>query len=124
MQEMQETLVRPLGQKDPLKEGMANRSSIPAWVSIPAWGISWTEEPGRLQLMGSQRVGLREGVHTCTDGITDGWSFTTKNHGCPVFTPKRTKGSATNSEEENALQNVLPCGDPTVKGVYPLCSQL
>ena len=70
------------------------------------------------------RTWLRDCVHTCTDGITDGWSFITKNHGCPVFTSKRTKGSATNSEEENALQNVLPCGDPTVKGVYPLCSQL
>ena len=43
--------VGSLGREDPLKEGMATHSSILAW-SIP-----WTEEPGRLQSMGSQRVG-------------------------------------------------------------------
>ena len=42
--------VQSLGQEDPLEEGMATRSSILAW-SIP-----WTEEPGGLQSMGSQRV--------------------------------------------------------------------
>ena len=40
-----------LGQKDPLKKGMATHSSI------LAWGIPWTEEPGGLQFMGLQRVG-------------------------------------------------------------------
>ena len=40
-----------LGQEDPLKKGMATRSSI------LAWRIPWTEEPGGLQSMGSQRVG-------------------------------------------------------------------
>ena len=48
---MQETQVRPLGQEDPLEEGMATHSSILAWE------IPWTEEPGGLQSMGSQRVG-------------------------------------------------------------------
>ena len=48
---IQETQVRPLGQEDPLEEGMATHSSIFAWE------IPWTEEPGRLQSMGSQRVG-------------------------------------------------------------------
>ena len=43
--------VRPLGQEDPLEEGMATHSS-----SV-AWRIPWTEEPGRLQFIGSQRVG-------------------------------------------------------------------
>ena len=47
---MQETWVRSLGQEDPLKEGMATYSSI------LAWRISWTEEPGRLQSMGLQRI--------------------------------------------------------------------
>ena len=37
--------------EDPLQEGMATLSSI------PAWRIPWTEEPGRLQFMGSQGVG-------------------------------------------------------------------
>ena len=51
MQATQETWVQSLGREDPLKEGMANYSSILAWK------IPWTEEPGRLQSMGSQRVG-------------------------------------------------------------------
>ena len=49
---MQETLkawVRSLGGEDPLEEGMATHSSI------LAWRIPWTEEPGGLQSMGSQK---------------------------------------------------------------------
>ena len=42
--------VLSLGQEDPLEKGMATHSSI------PAWRISWTEEPGGLQSIGSQRV--------------------------------------------------------------------
>ena len=47
----QETQFRSLGREDPLEKEMATRSSIVAWK------ISWTEEPGGLQSMGSQRVG-------------------------------------------------------------------
>ena len=46
-----ETWVRSLGWEDPLEEGMATHSSI------LAWRIPWTEEPGRLQSIGSQIVG-------------------------------------------------------------------
>ena len=42
--------VRSLGQEDPLEKGMATCSSI------FAWRIPWTEEPGRLQSMGWQRI--------------------------------------------------------------------
>ena len=45
-----DTWVQSLGLEDPLEEGMAMHSSI------LAWRIPWTEEPGRLQFMGSQRV--------------------------------------------------------------------
>ena len=48
---MQETWVQSLGWEDPLEEEMATHSS-----SL-AWRIPWTEEPGVLQSMGSQRVG-------------------------------------------------------------------
>ena len=48
---MQETWVLSLGWDDPLEEGMTTHSSI------LAWRIGWTEEPGGLQSMGSQRVG-------------------------------------------------------------------
>ena len=47
---MWETWVQSLGWDDPLEEGMATHSSILAWK------ILWTEESGRLQSMGSQRV--------------------------------------------------------------------
>ena len=48
---MQETQVPSLGQADPLEKEMATYSSI------LAWRIPWTEEPDRLQSMGSHRVG-------------------------------------------------------------------
>ena len=48
---MQETLVQSLSQEDPLEKGMATHSS-----SL-AWRIPQTEQPGRLESMGSQRVG-------------------------------------------------------------------
>jgi len=48
---MQETQVQSLGWEDSLEKGMATHSSI------LAWRIPWTEEPGGLQSMGSQRVG-------------------------------------------------------------------
>ena len=47
---MQETWVQSLGREDPLEKEMATHSSI------LAWRIPWTEEPGGLQSMGSQRV--------------------------------------------------------------------
>ena len=46
-----ETWVRSLGWEDPLEKEMATHSSI------LAWRMPWTEEPGGLQSMGSQRVG-------------------------------------------------------------------
>ena len=48
---MRETWVPSLGQEDPLEKEMATHSSTIAWK------IPWTEEPSRLQSMGSQRVG-------------------------------------------------------------------
>ena len=57
MQEMQEMQVQSLGWEDSLKKGMATHSSI------LTWRIPWTQEPGRLQSLGSQRVGH--------DGVTE-----------------------------------------------------
>ena len=48
---IQETWVRSLGWKDPLEKGTTTHSSI------LAWRIPWTEEPGGLLSMGSQRTG-------------------------------------------------------------------
>ena len=47
---MWETWAGALSQEDPLQKGMVIHSSIPVWE------ISWTEEPGRLQSMGLERV--------------------------------------------------------------------
>ena len=47
---MQETQVQSLGWEDHLEEGTATHSSILAWKNL------WTEEPGGLQFVGSQRV--------------------------------------------------------------------
>ena len=47
---MQETQIQPLGQEDPLEKGLATHSST------LAWRILWTEVPGELLTIGSQRV--------------------------------------------------------------------
>ena len=47
---MRETWFQSLSQEDPLEKGMATHSSVLAWE------MPWTEEPGGLQYMGSQRV--------------------------------------------------------------------
>jgi len=47
MQETQETWIQSLSPEDPLEEGMATHSTV----------LAWTEEPGGLKSMGSQRVG-------------------------------------------------------------------
>ena len=56
---VQETQGQSLGQEDPRK-GMASHSSI------LAWRIPWTEEPGGLQFIGSQRIGHDRGTYTHT----------------------------------------------------------
>ena len=63
---MQETRVRSLGREDPLEKEMATHSST------LAWRIPWREEPGRLQSMGSQRVGHNRATsHLHTRDYTD-----------------------------------------------------
>ena len=57
MQETQDTRAQSLGQEDSLEEEMVTHSSVLAWK------IPWTEEPGSLQSMGSQRVG-HDWAHT------------------------------------------------------------
>ena len=63
MQEMQETEVQSLGGEDPLKKGMTTHSSV------LAWRIPWTEEPGGLQSLGSQRIRHEWRDWACTSFI-------------------------------------------------------
>ena len=58
---MWETWVQSLGWEDPLEKGMATHSSI------LAWRIPWTEEPGELQSMGSQKSWTQLSMHTVCD---------------------------------------------------------
>ena len=60
MPAMHKSWVQSLGQEDPLEKGIATHSSI------LAWRILWTEEPGRLQSVGSQRVRLNRTTNTHT----------------------------------------------------------
>ena len=71
MQELLETRVRSLGQEDPLEEEMATHSSILAW-EIPE-----TEEPGKLQSMGSQESDATYQLNNC-------WEFRTLQRQCAV----------------------------------------
>ena len=57
---MQETSVQSLVQEGPLEKGVATH------FSVPAWRIPWTEKPGGLQSMGSQRVGHDWATNTFT----------------------------------------------------------
>ena len=65
---MRETRVQSLGREDPLEKEMATHSST------LAWRIPWREEPGRLQSMGSQRVG-HDWATLLTLLTWDSWSF-------------------------------------------------
>ena len=64
-----ETRVRSLGWEDPLEKEMATHSSILAWE------IPWMEEPGELQSMGSQKVGLTEQISKHSTAFWF-WNFT------------------------------------------------
>ena len=61
---MRETWVQSLGWEDPLEKDMATHSSTLTWK------IPWTEEPGRLQSMGSQRVGHDRGTQCLLSELT------------------------------------------------------
>ena len=69
MKEPQEMNVLSLGQEDPLEEEMATHSSI------LAWRILWTEEPGGLQPMGSQRIGSNWAYTHSVSTEIRGWHF-------------------------------------------------
>ena len=64
---MQEIWIRSLGREDPLEKGTATHSSI------LAWRIPWTEEPDRLQSMGSKTV--RHNGGTLTFPFWYSWGF-------------------------------------------------
>ena len=62
-------------------------------TSILAWGILWTEEPGRLQSMGSQRVGHKE----ATDTFTSATIYTTLKEDQMHPSARHTQATGANS---------------------------
>ena len=100
MQKTQETRVGSLGREDPLEEGKATNSSILAGK------IPWTEEPGALQSIGSQRVG-----HDCSDWA-QAWY-------CPMSSSVAQSPSVSDSLWPCGLQHTRPpCPSPS-PGVCP-----
>ena len=72
---MQESRVQSLGHEDPLEKKMAPYSSI------LAWGIPWTEEHGRLQPMGLQRVGHDSATSFTRRNLGNKWRWTSRGLG-------------------------------------------
>ena len=71
---LQETWVQSLGWEDPLEKGMATHSSI------LAWRIPWTEEPGGLQSMVSQKVRPEWAINTFKENSWAKWKLVPGNH--------------------------------------------
>ena len=110
---MQETQIRSLGQEDALEKEMASHSSILAWIlQCPCpWRIPWTEVPGGLQSVGSQRVGH--------DWATNAFTFTLKwSESCSVvsdslrphelYSPWNSPGQNTGVGSLSLLQGIFP----------------
>ena len=76
---MWETQVLSLGGEDPLEKEVAVHSSILAWE------IPWTEEPGRVQSMGLQRVGHDRATNTFTSIYKRLYSLHINSKVTPVF---------------------------------------
>ena len=90
---MQDTQVRSLGREDPLEKETATHSSI------LAWRIPWREEPGRLQSMGSQRVGhdWATSLHfTLHRSEISGWQNTAWMYSFPNWEPVHCSMSGSN----------------------------
>ena len=103
-----ETWVQSLGQEDPLKKEMATHSSI------LAWRIPWTEEPGGVQSMGSQRVGHDRA--TCTSLWVLGSLFLGKDFLVPTW-----DGSPCYKTERNMCERWHFCSLPL--RIHTLCSR-
>ena len=83
---MHETRVQSVGREDPLEKGMATHSSILAWK------IPWTEEPGGLQPVGSQRIG-------------HDWVINTKPSKQKLHEFRTTSVSSDQASTENTVHN-------------------
>ena len=109
---MQETQVPSLGREDPLKKGIATNSSI------LAWRIPRTEEPGRLQSIGSQTV-----RHNCSD-LARMPAHQRGRDTSSISVRTRQCAGVKRSVFSFQLRSALPDLQPThTSPQYPLCKQ-
>ena len=104
---VQETRVQSLGWEDPLEEEMATHSSI------LAWDFPWTEKPGGLQSMGSQRVGHDWAINTFTF-----WWLSGKESACKVGNPCLTLDWEDLEEEMETHSSILAWENPMDRGAW------
>ena len=105
---MKETWVWPLGQEDPLEKGTATHSSI------LAWRIPWTEQPGRLQSMGSPRVRHNRVTNTHTsEQVRKGEGSVSGDHNLHTAAPN-LEFSALSPLSHRVFLLHLPCSDRPV----------
>ncbi|XP_065770571.1 sec1 family domain-containing protein 2 isoform X1 [Muntiacus reevesi] len=115
MQEMQKMQVRSLGQEDPLEEEMTTHSNI-------AGKIPWSQEPGGLQSMGSQRVG-QDSEHTGCDSSINLTFHKSKSAVDELFTSLRDIAGARNLMKQ--FKSVYVPGNHTHQASYkPLLKQV
>ena len=109
---MLDTQVQSLGREDPLEKEMATHSSI------LAWRIPWREEPGRLQSMGSQRVG-----HNWATSLSLSISSVTQS--CPTLcdpTNCSTPGLPAHHQLPESTQTHVHWVSDAIQPSYPLLS--
>ena len=108
---MQETWVPSLGQEDPLEEEMATHTDILAWK------IPWTEKPGRVQSIGSQRIGNNWATSLSLSPVIDGIFSTFSSFqslscvglfATPWIAAHQASLSITNSRSSHKLMSIEP----------------
>ena len=120
---MWETWVQSLGHEDPLEKEMATHSSIDAW-KIPR-----TEEPGGLQSMGSQRVGMTEGLTLVTCDLTNDLDdhdgvITHLEPDILECQVKRALGNITTNKTSGGGELFQMLKDDAVKVPHTMCQQI
>ena len=110
---MPETQVRSLGWEDPLEKEMAIHSSTISWK------IPWTEEPGRLQSMGSQRV-RHDWATSCSCSHMNGKHFGDLPFFASTFHSKQTKISLFCIKCKHVYTSLLCFTSPYLRWLHPI----
>ena len=99
---MQETRVWSLGQEASLENGMATHSSI------LVWRIPWTEEPGRLQFVGSQRVGHNWAITLSPSSSLEPLHIATPRWQVPIWQPALEENKQLSRPQDEQVAELDP----------------